>query len=279
MASTVANGIVVEYETVGDPADEPMLLVMGFGAQLVYWPPDFLAQLAGHGYFVVVYDNRDVGLSTRFSSFSSYSLDDMAADGLGLLDALGIDAAHLVGVSLGGFLVQLMAIGHPSRVRSLCSIMSTTGDPSVPAPTPEAMAALVEQPASDEDGYVEQAVRIAHVIGSRRIGIDEEWVRARARATFARGVYAEGRMRQGMAVAAARDRTAALAGVAVPTVVIHGADDPLVNVAGGEATAKAIPDADLVVIPGMGHDLPRPAWPTIIGAIVDNAARARAAES
>ncbi len=203
MANTVANGIVVEYETVGDPADEPMLLVMGFGAQLVYWPPDFLAQLAGHGYFVVVYDNRDVGLSTRFSSYSSYSLDDMAADGLGLLDALGIDAAHLVGVSLGGFLVQLMAIRNPSRVRSLCSIMSTTGDPSVPAPTSEAIAALVEQPPSDEDGYVEQSVRIAHVIGSHRIGIDEEWVRARARATFARGIYAEGRMRQGMAIAAA----------------------------------------------------------------------------
>ena len=276
MASTIANGIVIEYETVGDAADEPMLLVMGFGAQLVYWPPDLLTQLAGHGYYVIVYDNRDVGLSTRFSSFSSYSLDDMAADGIGLLDALGIDAAHLVGVSLGGFLVQLMATGHPSRVRSLCSIMSSTGDQSIPAPTAEAMAALVESPASDEDGYVEQAVRIAHVIGSRDLGVDDEWVEARARATFRRGVYAEGRMRQGMAVATAPDRTAALASVAVPTVVIHGADDPLVNVAGGEATAKAIPGAELVVIPGMGHDLPRPAWPTIVGAIVANASRTRA---
>jgi pimeloyl-ACP methyl ester carboxylesterase len=292
MTAVQANGITIEYETVGSADDEPMLLVMGFGAQLVYWPPRFLEQLAAAGYHVIVYDNRDVGLSTKFSlsgaadggagvagalaggGAAAYTVVDMAADGVGLLDALGIDRAHIVGASMGGFIVQSMAIDHPERVRSLCSIMSTTGDPSVPPPTPEAIAALTKVPASDREGYIEQSVETAHQIGATGFDIDDDWIRERSARSYDRCFHPEGRTLQALAVAASPDRTADLAGVTVPTVVIHGGADPLVSPVGGEMTAKAIPDAELLIVPGMGHDLPEGAWPAIVEAIVTNARKA-----
>ena len=291
MASTTANGITIEYKTHGDNTADPMLLVMGFGAQLVYWASDFLDQLAAKGFFVIVYDNRDVGLSTKFDdpqaslpaldgAFDAsairapYTVADMAADGIGLLTALGIERAHIVGASMGGFIVQSMAIDYPARVRSLCSIMSSTGDPTVPPATPEAMAALVQAPATTRDEAIDQALRTARVVGSPGFPFAEERVRERAETSFDRCFHPAGRVRQALAVAASPDRTADLAAVDVPTVVIHGADDPLVSPVGGEATAKAIPGAELVIIAGMGHDLPEGAWPTIIDAIATNAAKA-----
>lgn len=292
MTAATANGITIEYETIGSPDDEPMLLVMGFGAQLVYWPPAFLEGLAAAGYFVIVYDNRDVGLSTKFSlptaaagdagvagalaggGMAPYTVSDMAADGIGLLDTLGIKSAHVVGASMGGFIVQAMAIEHPARVRSLCSIMSTTGDPSVPPPTPEALAALTKVPATDRQAYIEQNVETAHQIGSTGFDIDDEWIRLRSARTYDRCFHPEGRTLQALAVAASPDRTAALGSVSVPAVVIHGGADPLVSPVGAEITAKAIPGADLVIVPGMGHDLPEGAWPVIIDAIVTNARKA-----
>jgi pimeloyl-ACP methyl ester carboxylesterase len=288
MVSTAANGITIEYETIGDPTGQPMLLVMGFAAQLVYWPGQLLTELAARGFWVIIFDNRDAGLSSTFDDASPagnggpdgppYTLDDMAADGIGLLDALGVVSAHVVGMSMGGFIVQLMAINHPDRVRSLCSIMSTPGDPAVPPPAPEAMAALVEPPAETRAPFIDQSVRIAHVIGSTALGIDEEWVRARAAVTFDRGLHPVGRVRQALAIGSAADRTGRLGLVSVPTVVIHGTEDRLVSPAGSELTAKAIPGAELVMIPGMGHDLPEPAWPVIVDAITANAAKARGGE-
>jgi pimeloyl-ACP methyl ester carboxylesterase len=287
---TTANGITIEYETFGDPTAEPMLLVMGFAGQLVHWPRELLSDLAARGFWVIIFDNRDAGrsstsdaeservpVSTSATATSSppYRLEDMAADGIGLLDALGIDAAHLVGMSMGGFIVQLMAISHPDRVRTLCSIMSTPGDPAVPPPAPEAMAALLQPPAETRAEFIDQSVRIAHVIGSTALGIDEERVRARAAATFDRGLHPAGRIRQALAIAAAADRTKRLGLLTVPTVVIHGADDKLVSPVGGELTAKAVPGAELVMIPGMAHDLPEAAWPIIVDAIAANAAKAR----
>ena len=274
MTAVQANGITIEYETWGSPDDEPMLMVMGHGAQLVYWPPVFLEQLAAAGYFVIAYDNRDVGMSTTFPLGTSYTINDMAADGIGLLDQLGIASAHIVGASMGGGIVQEMVIAFPERVRSLCSIMSTTSGPGLPPPSAEVINAMTRPPATERATVVEQAVETAHVIGSTGFAIDDEWVRERAALSYDRGFHPDGRMNQTMAIAAAPDRTEALAAVTVPTVVIHGSVDPLVSPVGGELTAKAIPGSELVIIDGMGHDLPEGAFPAVVDAIVANARKA-----
>ena len=296
MAGAAANGIEIEYETCGDPGRPPLLLVMGLGAQMIVWDEGFCEQLAEQGFFVIRYDNRDTGLSTRFEESglpelgplltalatgqaappgaAPYTLDDMADDGIGLLDALGIDAAHIVGASMGGMIVQAMAIRHPDRVLSMCSIMSTTGDRTVGAPTPEAIAALMSPPPSNRVEAMDRAVAAQKVIGGRGFPLDEERIRRRAVLAYDRSFYPSGVARQLAAILAAPDRTAALGNVAVPTVVIHGEDDTLVTPSGGEATARAIPAAELVMIPGMGHDLPEPTWTRIIGAIVANAGKA-----
>jgi pimeloyl-ACP methyl ester carboxylesterase len=286
-----ANGIQLSLQTLGDPADPALLLVMGLGAQLIDWPQEFCEQLAGRGFFVIRFDNRDAGLSTSRPEWGvpdvraivagdratvPYLLTDLAADTAGLLDALGVRRAHVVGASMGGMIAQQVAIDHPDRVASLCSIMSTTGDRSVGRSTPEAAAVLGAAPAPDRATAVATAVAAARTIGSPRYPAPEEELLRRAEAKYDRGYNPLGTLRQYAAIIASPDRTAALHEVTVPTVVIHGADDPLISVTGGQATAAAVPGAELIVLEGMGHDLPRVLWPRIVDAIATNSERAAA---
>src|SRR5215218_7491364 len=285
------NGIEVAYETFGDPADETVLLIMGLGVQMLGWDEEFCRLLAGRGYRVVRFDNRDVGHSTKVEggprpdvmaaiagdvSSASYTLDDMADDCVGLLDELGVEAAHLVGASQGGMIAQTVAIRHPERVLSLTSIMSTTGEPSVGQPHPEAIPALLTRPPADREGFVEFVVGAWKVIGSPGFDVDEEALRERAGASYDRGIYPDGTGRQLLAILASGDRTEALGRLDVPTTVIHGTDDILIDVSGGRATAAAITRAKLELIEGMGHDMPRPVWPRLVDLIVENAERAGA---
>jgi pimeloyl-ACP methyl ester carboxylesterase len=289
MAQVTANGITIEVEELGDPADPPMLLVMGLGAQLIAWPDGFCRGLADRGYRVVRFDNRDVGLSTKFddapepdfaaalggdTSSAPYLLGDMADDAAGVLDALGIDEAHVVGASMGGMIAQALAIRHPARVRTLCSIMSTTGAPDVGAPSGEALTAMLKPPATSRDEAIANSVAVSKVIGSTGFEIDEEELHRRAAAAYDRCFHPVGVVRQLLAILASGDRTDDLARLDVPTTVIHGSVDPLVSPSGGEATAKAVPGAELLVIEGMGHDLPEAAWPTVLDAIEGLTARA-----
>jgi len=291
--TTTANDITIEYEIIGDIADPALLLVMGLGAQLIGWPAAFCAQLADQGFAVIRYDNRDVGLSQKFEEAGTidlaaimgslvggepvpapYTLGDMADDGIALIEGLGLSPAHIVGASMGGMIVQEMAIRHPEAVRSLCSIMSTTGDRSVGQPTPEAIAVLLEPPPATREEIIENSVVGARVIGSPRYPADEAEVKARAAEAYDRSYYPAGPARQIAAILTAQDRTAALGEVTVPTLVVHGDADPLVTPTGGEATAKAIPGAELLVFEGVGHDLPEALWPELIAAIVANIRRA-----
>jgi pimeloyl-ACP methyl ester carboxylesterase len=286
MPNTTANGLKIEYETTGDPADRPLLLVMGLGTQLIYWADAFCQALADRGFFVIRYDNRDVGLSARLESAgipdlaaimegkadSAYHLSDMAADGIGLLDALGIDAAHVVGASMGGMIAQHMALDHPARVLSLCSIMSTpTGRMDAAPPTPEASALLSQPPPAGRQEAIAASVEAARVIGSTGFPLDEAAIRDRAGRSYDRGFYPLGPMRQFAAILAAGDWSPRLAALDIPTLVIHGDADPVIRPFWGKKTAEAIPHANLLLIPGMGHDLPEGAWPTIVDAISANA--------
>jgi pimeloyl-ACP methyl ester carboxylesterase len=289
MATARANGIDIEYEIFGDPADPVMLLIMGLGGQLIVWDDELCDRLAAHGFRVLRFDNRDIGLSTKIEeapapdimavvqgdqSSVAYSLEDMAADSTGLLDALGIDTAHVVGVSMGGMIGQLLAIEHPGRVLSLASIMSTTGDPSVGAPTPEAITILMKPPPTGREEVITREVETTRVLGSPGFPFDEARTRRRAAASFDRSFYPAGVARQVGALVSAADRTERLTHLDLPTVVIHGTADPLVTPSGGEATAKAIPGSELIMIEGMGHELPPGAWPTVVEAVVGNAAKA-----
>jgi pimeloyl-ACP methyl ester carboxylesterase len=286
-----ANGIEIAYEEFGDAADPAMLLIMGLGVQMLGWDAELCRMLAGHGFRVLRFDNRDVGRSTRIeggprpnvmaaaagdTSSASYTLSDMADDCAGLLDHLGVEAAHLVGASQGGMIAHTLAIGHPERVLSLVSIMSSTGAREVGQPHEAAIPALLERPPADREGFAEFVVRTWRLIGSPGFEADEEALRARGRATFDRGLNPEGTGRQLVAVLASGDRTAALRRLDVPTLVIHGTEDILIDVSGGKATAAAIPGARLELIEGMGHDLPRPLWPRLVDLIVENAERAGA---
>lgn len=284
-----ANGIDLYYETFGEPTDPPILLVMGLGAQLILWEEGFCRGLVDRGFFVVRYDNRDVGLSTKIEggpppdvqkalagdfSTASYTLWDMADDAVGLLDALGIARAHVVGASMGGMIVQCMAIRHGSRVRSMTSIMSTTGNPAVGQPQPEAMAALLAPPPESREAAIEQGLKTWKIIGSPGYPPDEAELRARLAADYDRCFYPEGTARQLVAILATGDRTEGLRGVRVPTLVIHGEADPLVTLSGGQATAEAVPGARLLTFPGMGHDLPKQLWPQFAEALAELAREA-----
>jgi pimeloyl-ACP methyl ester carboxylesterase len=285
------NGLELEYETFGNEADPPVLLVMGFSQQLIAWDVAFCTQLAARGFRVIRFDNRDAGLSTKADvprpnipaifggdhSTVPYSIADMADDAAGLIAALGLEAAHVVGVSMGGMIGQTLAIRHPGRVKSLVSIMSTTGDPSVGHPTPAAFGALTKPPPKDREGYVESGVAAWHILRSPGFTYDEARGRERVGTAYDRSFCPQGAARQFAAILSQPDRTAALHDVKVPVTVIHGAGDPLIDRSGGEATARAIPGAKLLVIPGMGHDLPEGVWTTVIDAIVETAGRARAA--
>jgi pimeloyl-ACP methyl ester carboxylesterase len=277
------------YETFGDRSDPALVLIMGLSTQMIAWRDDFCESLAARGFFVVRFDNRDVGRSTwldespvpsiwqllrRDKSAASYTLDDMAEDVAGLLDHLEIERAHVVGASMGSMIAQTLAVTHPDRVSSLVSIMGNTGSRISGQPTLRASKALLGVPPKDRDGYIEHTVKTFTLIGSPGYERDEADLRKLARTAFDRGRNPAAGGRQLAAIIASGDRTKRLRAITAPTLVIHGKADKLVRPSGGRATAKAIDGAELLEIPGMGHDLPRGAWPQIIDAIVANAARA-----
>lgn len=284
----VATGVELCYELLGDPGDPVVVLIAGLGRQLIGWDDAFCELLVAQGFRVLRFDNRDAGLSTQFedgppfdlaaarrggSAAVAYTLDDMADDTVALLDVLHIERGHMVGTSMGGMIAQTVAIRHPSRVQSLCSIMSTTGADDVGRPKPEAMAAITDRPPAQREAYVAFELANCRVIGSRRALVDEDWRRDRFERFFDRGIHPAGTGRQIMAMVASGSRNAALAGVSAPTLVIHGDIDTLVPLDGGEATARAIPGAHMLVIPDMGHEIPPAVQPEVVAAIVANARR------
>lgn len=275
----------LEFETFGSPDDPTLLLVMGFTAQLTAWDDAFCHRLADGGRHVVRFDNRDCGLSTKLdgvdvdvpavmaAAFAGldappvpYTLSDMAADAVGLLDHLGVDRAHVMGASMGGMIAQVMAIEHPHRVRSLISVMSQPGDPDVGQPTPEAAAALLDPPPTEREAYLDSSARWL-TWASRRYA-DPERVRRNAARDYDRSFYPEGAPRQLAAIYASGRRSDRLRELRVPTLVVHGRDDTLITPSGGFATADLIPGAHLLYLSDMGHDLPEPLWPVIIDAVL-----------
>ena len=284
------NGVELEYETVGDPAGRPLLLVQGLGAQLISVEDGLCHELASRGFLVIRYDNRDAGLSTWFDdarpvnlaavwggdhSTLAYTLEDMADDAVAVLDAAGAEAAHVAGISLGGMIAQLLATRYPARVRSLASIMSTTGDRAVGQPTAEAASVLMSSMPGDRERYIDQAVANTRAISSgTAYPFDEDAVRRGAARGFDRAYHPKGTGRQFAAILAAGDRAAALGQIRVPTVVVHGEQDQIIGVSGGEATAAAIPGARLLRVPGLGHELPPGFWPVLADALVEVADRA-----
>lgn len=291
MPRAKANGIELEYDTFGDPQDPTLLLVMGLGAQMIAWPVGLCEQLSARGFRVVRFDNRDAGLSTFLdegpqpdlgailggdASSAPYLLSDMALDTVGLLDALGVERAHIVGASMGGMIVQQFAIDHPQRMLSLCSIMSRPGDGVSGNSTPEAGAMLLTPRPADREGAIEAGIRTWRVIGSPDYQPAEPVLRAQVAEAYDRCNRPDGFGRQFAAILASPDRTPGLREVTAPTLVIHGAADPLVQPDGGKATAAAVPGAELMLVPGMGHNLPEPLWPEFADAIAVNAAKAPA---
>ena len=292
-----ANGIELCYEIFGDPAAEPMLLIMGLGAQMIHWDDDFCRQLAARGFRVIRFDNRDIGKSSHLSGGkrltalemlklrflripvqAPYKLRDMAEDTVGLMDVLGIKSAHLVGASMGGMIAQEIAISFPQRVRSLTSIMSTTGNPRLPQASREAMAILMAPPPTSKEEFLDRFVKTWKVLRVGSFPEDEALDPARGKRTFERGLNPAGVGRQLRAILASGSRKERLHSVKAPTLVIHGTVDPLVRPEGGKDTAASIPGAKLLMIKGMGHALPIPFWPQIIEAI-DKLAHAASAKS
>ena len=288
-----SNGIEIEYETFGEDSDPPLLLVMGLGAQMVAWDTELCEGLVDRGFYVIRFDNRDVGLSTKVDvgeldvltevmkglsggePTAPYLLSDMAADAVGLLDALGIDRAHIVGASMGGMIVQAIAIAHPERVLSMTSIMSTTGDPDVGAPNPEVLPLLLQPAPAERDAYIANAVEAGRLLGSPE-HFDEVRAAEKAGLSYDRCFYRAGVGHQLLAITASGSRSDALRHLDINTLVIHGDVDPLVNVSGGERTAEVIPGAELLIFEGMGHDLPSYYWPQVIEAITALASRSSA---
>jgi pimeloyl-ACP methyl ester carboxylesterase len=296
MPRAAANGIEIEYETMGDEDGVPLLLIAGHGAPLLWWDDDFCHSLTDRGFRVIRFDNRDVGLSTKIevvgfdvmAAISSaladgpidapYRLSDMAADGWSLLDALHIDRAHLFGVSMGGMIAQTMAITRPERALSLVSMSSLTGEPGYGAPRPEVLGLLLEQAPSDRAGFVASEVEGTRAVASPD-HFDEDLVRRRHERTFDRCYYPQGVGQQLAAMLASGSRDEQLRRLTVPTLVIHGDVDPLVTLSGGEHTAEVVQGAELLILEGLGHDLPVHYWSRIIDAVVGVASRAEAAAS
>jgi pimeloyl-ACP methyl ester carboxylesterase len=290
MKAPLSQDVELCYQTFGNPDDEPLLLVMGLGGPMNWWDPDFCTLLAERGFFVIRYDNRDTGRSSRsrgrvtrsmlVRAFmgrrvrAPYSLEDMAGDACGLLDHLGLDSAHVVGVSMGGMIAQTMAITEPQRVRSLTSIMSTTGKRSVGWQHPSLLPSLLMSRGPGREAYVATSVAVWKMIGSPSYPQEHDRVVERAEETFDRGVSRSGVLRQMLAVLTQTNRAARLRNIRVPTLVIHGVADKMVHASGGRATAAAIPDAELLLIEGMGHDLPPALFSTFVDAIERTAARA-----
>ncbi|WP_459974366.1 alpha/beta fold hydrolase [Nocardioides pyridinolyticus] len=286
----VARGVELCYQTFGDPDGDPLLLVMGLGGPMNWWDPDLCAGLARAGFYVIRYDNRDTGRSTVLEGGVSrstlvrafagtrvrapYTMADLAEDAFGLLDHLGLESAHVAGVSMGGMIVQTMAITQPQRVRSLTSIMSTTGKRTVGWQHPSLMPGLLAGRRPGKEAYVASSAAFWRLIGSPDYPQTEAKVRARAEETFDRGVSASGVMRQMLAVLTQPNRAPRLRSVRLPTLVVHGLADKMVHVSGGRATAAAVPGAELLLISGMGHDLPPALFETFVAAIRRTADRA-----
>ena len=282
--AALPSGIELEYDTVGDPTDPALLLVMGFTAQMTAWQDGFCGMLADGGRYVIRFDNRDCGLSSKLDDATvdpmavmgavlsgaelpavPYTLSDMAADGIGLLDHLGIERAHVAGASMGGMIVQTMAIEHPERLLSVTSIMSTVGDPAYGAAAPDALQVLLTPPPTDRDGVIARSADMA-VWSSKRY-FDADATRRLAAFHYDRAFYPAGAPRQLAAIYASGDRSEALRRVTVPMLVVHGNDDTLISPTGGRRTAELVPGAHLLEVADMGHDLPPPLWPLLVGAI------------
>jgi pimeloyl-ACP methyl ester carboxylesterase len=281
MGTASHDGVDVAYERIAGTEGRPLLLIMGLGMQMISWPDDFCAELGRRGFAVARFDNRDVGLSTHFHRggaptllgtmvqphrVATYRLADMADDAVAVMDVLGWDSAHVVGASMGGMIAQMMAIRYPARVRTLTSIMSTPS-PRIGRPRLAALAALYTPRVDDRDAAGERMVAVFRTIGSRVYPLDEDWLREVGRRAYDRCHDPAGARRQLAAIQASGDRRAGLAQVRVPTLVLHGEADPLVRLAGGRATAAAVPGARLVTYPGMGHNLPSALWPNMIDEI------------
>ncbi len=281
----VGDRVTLCFETFGDHADTPIVLVMGLATQMIAWPEEFCEALAERGFHVVRFDNRDIGRSTHFDFRpptlgqmmrrrvrpEQYTLSDMARDTTGLIGELGISPAHVVGASMGGMIGQVLAAEHPDRVRSLTSIMSTTGSRWHGQPALSVYRYLLKPPPQDRDGYIERAAEVFGLIGSTGFDRDEQYIRERAARSFDRGFDVRAGGRQLGAIIASGDRTKTLRRISAPTLVIHGSVDKMIRPSGGRATAKAIPDARLIEIEGMGHDLPRGVWPRILDAVSEHA--------
>jgi pimeloyl-ACP methyl ester carboxylesterase len=281
-----ANGIELCYEIFGETDAEPMIMIMGLGAQMIEWQDDFCRQLAARGFRVIRFDNRDIGLSSKFSGgkrltpfellklrylrlpvASVYTLRDMAQDVVGLMDTLGIASAHIVGASMGGMIAQEMAISFPRRLRSLTSIMSTTGNPRLPPPTREAMTLMMAAPPTTKEDFFIRFSQTWKMLRNGSFPLDEAQDQMRAEETYARGLNPAGVGRQLRAILASGNRQQRLRSVTAPTLVIHGTADPLVHPDGGRETAASIPGARLLMIDAMGHAMPIPMWPEIINAL------------
>jgi pimeloyl-ACP methyl ester carboxylesterase len=285
-----ANDIEIAYDSFGESGAPPLVLIMGFTAQMIMWDEGFCEGLARRGYRVIRFDNRDVGHTTWLTEAGTpkigdlvaamlrgepvrvpYKLIDMAEDTLGLMDVLGIESAHVVGMSMGGMIAQTMAVHYPERVKTFTSLSSTTGHPGLPQATPEAWEMLTKPAPMDREGFIEHAVPVWRVINGPQMTIDEDFIRRRARRTFERGVSLEGYARQMAAITASGSRRKALQSVRIPALVIHGDADPLLPPAHGIATAEAIPGAKLHIVKGMGHDIPPVVWPELIEAVAGHA--------
>jgi pimeloyl-ACP methyl ester carboxylesterase len=293
---TLPSGVELCYQTFGDPDAAPLLLVMGLSGPMTWWPLELCHRLVDEGFFVIRYDNRDTGHSTKLNQHRvthrhlvraalgrrvevPYTLSDMAEDGLGVLDHLSIGSAHVAGVSMGGMIAQTMAVEHPERVLSLTSIMSTTGHRLSGYQHPMLLPALLRRAATTKEQYVEGSVMFWRRIASPAYPTTEEAARDRAAETWDRGVSFSGSARQILAILTQPDRTSRLAGVRVPVTVVHGLKDKMVHVSGGRATARAIPGAELRLVPGMGHDLPQGLFDQLVDAISSSARRSSRAPS
>jgi pimeloyl-ACP methyl ester carboxylesterase len=285
-----SNGINLTYDTFGDADASPIVLIMGLAAQMIGWDDDFCTELAARGHRVIRFDNRDIGLSTRLDHLglpnvlallheqmqgkpvsAPYTLSDMAADVIGLLDALDIEAAHVVGASMGGAIAQTLAIEHPQRLRTMTTIMSTSGAPGLPPPKPEALQLLLTPTPTEQAAYYQRYLQTWKVLRGPGFPLDEARDLERAAQTFVRGLNPAGVARQLAAILASGSRGEALRAVRVPTLVIHGDADPLVPVECGIDVAERVPGAKRLIVEGMGHALPIPKWPQIIDAIAAHA--------
>ncbi|MFA5179948.1 MAG: alpha/beta hydrolase [Syntrophales bacterium] len=290
MPNVTANGIQIEYDTFGDDSSPALLLIIGAGGQMIYWELEFCESLAKRGLFVIRFDNRDAGLSTKFDEAgipdmmaamegkpvdAAYSLDDMAADAVGLLDALGIQKAHICGSSMGGEIAQIISYRYPERVLSLTSIMSSTGNPELPQMKPEVLAAVFKPVPAEREAYIEHNANLWRMLWSPGFPFDEKRLRRVLAEGYDRSYYPPGMIRQSLAVLKNGYRKLLIASIEAPTLIIHGDEDPLMSVEGGKEMAQLISGAKLLIINGMGHDMPKEAWPKIIDAIDNHTMEAR----